>query len=374
MSEPVLNELDQRPVDDIPNPYRPKLPGMGPALPYGAPSSGQRYVIPDQVKLDETPAAPAAQQGSAQAQPGQSAAVNGWEMYSPDGKKLGTLALDPERTKDYQGYQIQKIGNALVSQATNDGERQAAQRALAFGLSMVGNGNVEDIKKDMVHRYDLDTKGSETFELAKMRHPGARGGGGPVGPTKADKFADQTNKGDAEYEEKIVNNAETTGKLASINEMEKDLDTMEGLMASGRGLQQRVAQAEMLKNLTGKVSVASERLAVQGGAGFLNSLRDRLSLYTSDNPSLTAAYEQEFKRYITTARAALKEKRQELARAAGERIVHSERFANSDEATKKRVRAYAEGTVSGEWPQEEQPPAQSAPTPLSPHLSKYLKK
>lgn len=326
--------------------------GLGGGVPYGM-EPGRRHVIPDQIDLDSPPApdavnldAPATTQ-----KPIPEPTHTGWEVRDPHGRTVMHMPLNPQASKAYQGYQVTQAGKSLLEQAVTPAEKEAANRALAWGMSRIGTAPVEEVTKELVHRYDTDMGNSTKVQLQDMRtrNRGGGGKGGPVGPSKADKFTNQVDMEDAKLTEAIVNNEQQQSKVAALRDYESDLEKLEQMISSGNALSERGAIAEYLKTLTGKQSTDRERQQITGAAGKLAELQNNLSLWSPTDASLSRAYVQEFKKNLAVLRSSVSARKQQIGKEAGDRLTHQPRFAKKDADTKKALSSYGKGVVTGEY-------------------------
>ena len=395
MTQPVTPWLPgQSPVAGV-NYGRLKLPGINdqaPAAPYGM-IPGQRHVLPDQINLDAPAVQPeainldAAPPPAGVPSPGvlpQTHKVRSFRVTNDKGETVAELPDNPNAGagNDYYKAQIQRIGDSLISQAVNPADKEAAARATQFGLSLVGLMPLKDIQTAIVHRYDTDERNSiarETQE-AKNKRLAMRGGGGPVGPTKAEKFQNQLDKGLRDSVDGIIESERKGSKYAAISEQENNIAQMDRLLSSPNAMGQRVAVQRALLELTGKASRESEQAALTGASGKWEELKNKLALWTSDDPQLSKQYIREFRQMLAVQRQYIAEQKAKIADAAATRAA-AEAFGYPPD---QRDLAYSivRGAMTGnfEGPAAYKPAGAQSPAapsqpaaPVSPHLQKYLK-
>ena len=297
---------------------------------------------PEKINLDAPDGAPAPKPPTMRGKP------IGWQILNDDGSVLAEF--HNVNTADYQRKQVEDVGKALVDQAVSPDDKEAANRALAYGLAMVGTIPASEITKRMAQRYDTDERNSisRSIQQQKNARRGLGGGGGPVGPSKADKFDNDQEKFDAGLTEQVVNNTQAQSKVAALHEMESDLDKLESMVSSKDPLAQRAAVMEYMKTLSGKQSTDVERRNLANANGIIDALVNNVSLWTTD-PSLTKGYVQQFKNLVGTLRATVAKRKAQIGKEASDRITHQPRFVGKDPATKKKLGDYAQGVLTGDY-------------------------
>lgn len=363
---PVNEDPSAQGVASPPAPYgmvpgrRHVLPGISPiASPY------QSSVKPDNITLDEDPAAAAPPVS-------QRPVTNGFRIYDKDGKNvLADLQLDPEKTRDYQGYQVMKIANSLEATAVTPEEKDAAAKAKAFMLARVGSGNIEDIKKDGVHMYDQSLHNGLSLQLQGMRSKANRGGvGGVPGPTKADKYNHTLDKDLMDRTDGIIKDQRNSEQYKKISEMDNDTAEMERLLSSNNAMSQRVAVQKQLLALTGKASRESEQAAITGAAGKWQELANKISLWTSSDPTLSAEYIREFKGMLSAQRAYINNQKSKIAKETAARIKMEARGYPEEDRTQAADIGYS--TVSGDFGSDAYDPAQRGSAVSAPVVPKKV--
>lgn len=369
--------------------------GLGaPARPYGAPLPGTKYVIPDQVNLD-APVKPDEMKLDEQAEPNphspnvlpETHKVTGFRVTDPKGNVVADFADNPNAGagNDYVRAQVQKIGESLTANAVNDEDKAAAKRATDFGMSLVGLMPMKDIQAAVVHRYDTDERNGITRSIQEQKNKRAQarmGGGGPAGPTKADKFQNQLDGELRKNVDNVIESERRGSKYAAISDQENNIAQMDQLLAAPNAMGQRVAVQRALLELTGKASRESEQAALTGAAGKWEELKNKLSLWTSDDPQLSRQYIAEFRAMLAVQRRYIAEQKAKIADAAAQRA-YAESFGYPDD---QRQMAYSivKGAMTGNFEgpaayrSQQSGAASSAPAPnggsaVSPHLQKYLK-
>ncbi len=353
----------------------PPLPGETSGRPYGMSNgpvrlagindqAGQRFAppTPDTVDLDS----PEANAPFAPSKPVPELTHTGWEVSDPNGRVVMNLPLNAGASQAYQAHQVTKAGKALLDNAVTPEERENATRATAWMLSRVGSDSVDNIIKEGVHRYDTD-QGNATKVVVqgmKKRVPGGGGmGGGPAGPTKADKFSHQVNLDDAKFAEGLINNNETNSKLAALRDYESDLQKIDDALASKNPISQRSALMEYMKTLSGKQSTDVERRQIANAGGIIDRLKNDLSLWTED-PGLSAAYVRNFRQHMQTLRNAIAARKAQIGEETAQRVSQNPYFATKSEADRRALRNYAYGVITGNHHHEAEPteaaPAASA--------------
>lgn len=326
MTQPVAPWLPgQSPVAGV-NYGRLRLPGVNdqaPPAPYGM-MPGQRHVLPEQVNLDQKPVTPEniTLDETPPAGPGvlpQTHKVRSFRVTNAKGETVAELPDNPTAGSgnDYYRSQVQKIGDSLVSQAVNPADKEAAARATQFGLSLVGLMPIKDIQTAIVHRYDTDERNSISREVqdAKNKRLAMRGSGGPgLGPTKADMQNHKLSADMWALVNGIVDKDRSATKYAAISEQENSIAEMDRMMSSANSMAQRIAVMEQLKNETGKVAVESERAGITGAAGKWEEIKNKLSLWTSEDPQLSARFVNEFRGMLATQRQYVAEQKEKLGR------------------------------------------------------------
>ena len=317
----------------------------------------------------------------------QTHSIRSFRVTNDKGETVADMPDNPTagNGNDYIKGQVQKIGDSLVSQAVNPADKEAAARATQFGLSLVGLMPIKDIQSAIVHRYDTDERNSISRETqeAKSKRLAMRGGGGgapagAAGPTKADKYQGQLDDKLRGSIDKIIDSERQGTKYAAISEQENNIAQMDKLLAQPNAMGQRVAVQRALLELTGKASRESEQAALTGASGKWEELKNKLSLWTSDDPQLSTKYIAEFRQMLATQRQYIAEQKTKIADSAATRAA-SEAFGYPED---QRSIAYSivhnamtgnnEG-ASAYKPTGSAPAAPSASSPVSPHLAKYLK-
>lgn len=338
-------------------------------------------VKPDDVNLDD--------QSSAEG-PGvlpQNHRVRSFRVMNEKGEVVADMPDNPAAgggANDYYKAQVQKIGDSLVSQAVSPADKEAAARATQFGMSLVGLMPIKDIQTAIVHRYDTDERNSISRETQAAKTARAHGGGpgGPAGPSKADKFQNQLDGELRKNVDGIIHEDRSATKYAAISDQENNIAQMDQLLVSPNAMGQRVAVQRALLELTGKASRESEQAALTGASGKWEELKNKLALWTSDDPQLSAQYIKEFRQMLAVQRQYIASEKSKIGEASAQRA-YAESFGYPDD---QRQLAYSivkgamtggfEGPAAYKAPQSSAAPPAPGPTggaPVSPHLQKFLK-
>ena len=336
--------------DDMTGDPEPVEPPPAPLLPGGPP--------PEKINLD----APEAQPGPAQP-PTMRGKPIGWQILNDDGSVLAEF--HNVNTADYQRKQVEAVGKALVDQAVTPDDKEAANRALAYGLAMVGTTPAADITKRMTQRYDTDERNSisRSIQEQKNKRRGVGGGGGPAGmvpggPTKAGHKLDQDlyNRVDS-----IVKDTQGSEGYKALSSLEQTLDSMQSAMNSGNAMSERIAVQQQLLALTGKASRESEQAAITGAAGMWTGLANKLSLWTSDNPELTSGYKKSFLQMIAGQKQAIQAAKDRIGRQVAARVREESSGYPEEDQTQASDVAY--GSITGIHAKQYVPPHER-PAPL----------
>lgn len=361
--------VPSRPMTDA-GPRMP-LPGESPLTrPYGMSGGpvrlagindqpGQRFAspAPENVDLDSPEAnAPFA------AKPVPEPVHTGWEVTDPAGRPVMNLPLRPEASQAYQAFQITKAGKALLDNAVTPEEQEAAKRAIAWGLSRAGSAPSDEVTKELVHRYDTDMGNSTKVQIQgmKKRVPGGGGMGGGVGPTKADKYSHTVDKDLMSQTNAIIKDQQGAGKYAAISSLDNDVSEMERLISAPGAMGQRVAVQKALLALTGKASRESEQAALAGAAGKWEELKNKLSLWTTDDPTLSQAYIEEFRNMLGTQRQYIEAQKERMGQETAARVAASAAGYPPEDIA--RVHDIAYGAMTGKY----QGAAEYNPKPATP--------
>lgn len=343
-----------------------------PKAPYGM-TPGQRHVIPDQIDLDAPPQPDQVQLDESPhpltPPPGNEhkGSPVGWRVKDSAGNVVAEL--HNVNTRDYQAKQVEAVGQSLIDQAITPEDKEAAQRATAFGKAMVGIAPSSEITKRMVAQYDTDIRNgiSRSIQEEKSKRAAMRGSGGPgpAGPTKADKFQAGLDKELRGTVDGVIESERKDSKHAALAQLDNDVSEMESLLSAPNAMAQRVAVQKALLALTGKASRESEQAALTGASGKWEELKNKLSLWTSDDPQLGAKYIQEFKQMLRTQRQYVNSQRQLIGKAAAARA-RAEAFGYPEEQ-RQLAADIAYGAMTGQYQGSAaspapKPPAASAPS------------
>ncbi len=332
--------------------------GMTPGMHHNVMTMKDDYKLPENpLDVPEAPgAAPTAeapaptpsvsQMNTFQAPPGKR--IVGWRVRDANGdvvSELHNVNTSGDRTK-----KIDAVGRALYDQAISQSDKESAQRARAYGLSLVDLVPPEEITKRMLSFYENDQRNltNRSIQEEKSKRAALRGGGGPAGPSKADKFENQVDLDDAKLVEGVVNNEQAQSKVAALRDMESDLTKLEDMVSSKDPLAQRAAVMEYMKTLSGKQSTDVERRQLSNANGIIDALINNVSLWTTD-PTLTKGYVQQFKNLVQTLRGTVAKRKAQIGKEASDRLTHQPRFAKKDQATKDSLGHYAQGVVTGDY-------------------------
>lgn len=315
---------------------------------------GQRFggPAPEPINLDE-PSAP--QQPS------------GWRVKNAKGEVVASIAANPKAGQDYQKFQVTNIGQSLLSQAVTPAEQDAATRATAYGMSLVGTMDVDKIQKEIVHRYDTDTGYAEKRDLQGMRtrNRGMGEPAAPIGPSKADKWGAKLNGDLYDRVDKLVQATQSNENYKKISDLENETNLMETQLNNVNAMSDRIAVQRLLLSLTGKASRESEQTAITGAAGKWEQFKNKLSLWTSDDPKLTEKFIGEFRGLLGAQKKFVADQKEKIGRSVAA-SVRDETPGYSDE---ERMAAadVAYGRITGRHTQEYKPAHERASaTPAKP--------
>jgi hypothetical protein len=283
--------------------------------------------------------------------------IVGWRVRDKEGHVVAEL--HNVNTSEWQKSQIDSVGKSLLDQAITPDDKESAQRARAYALSLVGIVPLEKITKTMLQLYENDQRNltSRSIQAEKSKRAAMRGVGGPaVGPTKADKFQVGLDKELRSTVDGVIESERKDSKHAALAQLDNDVSEMESLLSAPNAMAQRVAVQKALLALTGKASRESEQAALTGASGKWEEFKNKISLWTSDDPQLGAKYIQEFKQMLRVQRQYVNQQRQMAGKAAAERV-RAETFGYPDD---QRQLAYdiAYGAMTGQYAG-----AASAPVP-----------
>lgn len=304
-------------------------------------------VVPDKIDLD-------APEGGAPAAP--TPQPIGWRIKHPDGSVLAEF--HNVNTQDYQKEQVKRIGDALLSQAVTPEDKEAAQRAAVYGSALVGVVPVGEIGKRMAMRYDTDQRNSISRDIQEQKNKrfSMRGGGGPAGPSKADKFEHAINKDAMDRVDKVVQAYQSNDNYKTLSNLDQEINHMDSLLSSNNAMSQRVAVQRELLALTGKASRESEQAAITGAAGMWEQFANKLSLWTSDDPTLTKKYISEFKGMLATQRQYVQKAKTELGRSVGAAV--RDELAGYPEDDQLAGADIAFGRITGQFAKPYAPPGE----------------
>lgn len=339
-----------------PIPYA-KLHGL-PGTPYGMENGpvrlegindqpGQRFggPMPEQINLDEEIA------------PAQPATPSGWRVKNAKGEVVASIAANPKAGQDYQKFQVQNIGQSLLSQAVTPEEKEAATRAMAYGMSLVGTMGVDKIQSEIVHRYDVDTGNAVKYGLQAMRtrNRGGGGPGGPVGPTKAEKFDASRNDVLWNRTNHLVENTQQNENYKKIAELENNTNLIEAQLNKASSMSERIAVQRLLLELTGKASRESEQTAITGAAGRWDQLRNKLSQWnpTTDDPKLSSAFISQFRGLLEAHKKYIADQKDKIGRATAAAVMAETGQFSYEERQAAADTAY--GRITGRHTQEYKP-------------------
>jgi hypothetical protein len=360
---PGINDRDPRPLE--------QRYGLGNQVP---PSIGGKWIRPDDVNLDApsqvkpddvtldeepgpAPPLPGRPMLSKPAPEAPRGPATGWRIKDAKGNVVATVPADPDTGKAYQQLQVQNIGDSLFKQAVSPEEKEAATRATAFGLSLVGSMSNEKIQAAIVHRYDSDTGNSLKRDLQAMRTRN-RGGGGaapaPGGISKQDKVVEGVDKDASGVMEGVIKDSEAQAKLSALNAYEQDLQDAEAQMSDPNPMAQRAAVANYMKMLTGKQSTDIERRQILGANGIIDKIKNDLQLWNPNDASMTKAFRQSFIRNIATLRAAVAAQKKKLAQATADALSHHPFLKKHGDAV--AAGNYGKGRISGEYDDKQAAP------------------
>lgn len=309
------------------------LPGaaMRPRAPYGM-TPGVRAVLPgvndmsatawnaapepDKIDLDAPAAPPGQASAELTAQP--AAEPLGWELTDPSGNVVH-LRSDAHKQRDAE--QVKALGAALLNHAVSDEEKAVAQRAIDWGMAQLDQSTTDEIRKEMTHYWDVGTGGILKTDLQAMKSKANRGGkGGVPNPLGANGMPDPMTKTGHAFDKDlqaltrtVIQQSRQGGKYMALTDSENTLAQMEDALNSGNSMSERVAVQQQLLALTGKASRESEQTAITGAAGKWEELKNKASLWTSNDPNLSRAYVAKFKGMIATQRAAIAKLKNQLA-------------------------------------------------------------
>lgn len=357
---------DQGPRGLIPGQsmLRPKAPyGMTPGvrsvLPGindGSETAWNRPPTPDQIDLDApiaNPPPPGAQPAAPLAPMATTAASAGWELTDPNGN---TVHLRSAQHKERDAAEVQKLGAALMNHAVSEGDKATAARAMEWGAAQVGRAPISEITKQMAHFWDQGSMDDLKLELQGMRSKANRGGKGGVPnaegayglPDPMSKFGHAVHKDLEALTSQIIREERGSAKYAAMSEHENQMAVMEQELNSGNAMAERSAVMRRLLEMTGKASRESEQAGITGSAGKWEELKNKLALWTSGNPSLSAAYVEKFKGMLASDRAAIRRMKEELGRQAATRALQQASRAYGPEAAQEAADTVY-GAISGRY-------------------------
>lgn len=323
------------------------LPGIND----GSPSAWNSRPPPEPIDLDApipNPPQPGIQAAAdPAAAPGPSA---GWELTDPDGN---VVHMRSGAHKQRDAEQVQALGQALLNHATTDGDKAAAGRALDWGMAQVGKANAADITKQMAHMWDQGSNDDIKLELQGMRSKANHGGKGGVPnaigpngmPDPMTKMGHTFDKDLQALTSQVIQQERMGAKYAAMSELENTMAQMDQNLASGNSMAERVAVQQQLLALTGKASRESEQSAITGSAGKWEELKNKLSLWTSNDPNLSRAYVEKFKGMIAAERAAIRKQKEALGVQAATRIMRQAAGYGPDQAQEAADTVY--GAMTG---------------------------
>lgn len=314
-----------------------------------------RYPEPDKIDLDAPDQPTPGVAGAPEPQPQQSM---GWVLTDPNGNAIH-IRSDAHKQRDAD--QVQALGKALLAHATTPEEQTIAQRATDWGAAQVGQADIGDITKQMTHFWDQGTAGQLKIGLQSMKsHANLGGKGGvPNGPSKQDKFNYGLDKDLNDRVSQVIQQERQGGKYTALADLENTLGQMESKLNSGNSMAERIAVQQELLALTGKASRESEQAAITGSAGKWEELKNKLSLWTSNDPNLSRAYVAKFKGMLSTERAQLRKQKEALGVQAATRMREQAQAYGPDQAQRAADTVY--GSLTGTFRGGSYEPPHAAP-------------
>lgn len=303
-------------------------PGVRAVLPGvndGSATAWNRHPEPDQIDLDApipNPPQPGPQAAPGQAPPGAAPAAPepwGLELTDPHGNVVH-LRSDDGRQRDEA--QVKALGQALLGHAVSEQEKTVAQRAIDWGMSQVGQNDIDSIRKEMTHYWDVGSGGILKTDLQAMKSKANRGGVGGVPapavganglPDPMTKMGFKLDDAMRDRAEQIIESERKNTKSAALSALDNSLREMEANLNSNNPMAERMAQMQQLLAMTGKASTAAEREGITASSGKWEELKNKLSLWTSSDPNLSRAYVAKFQRYIATERENIRKAREQIA-------------------------------------------------------------
>lgn len=381
-------------------------------VPYGM-VPGQRHELPgitipdatpapDQINLDESPPTPYGMEpGKRHFLPGitpllqQSSPIGGAPPQDPqedesqyrdeNGHELGiSFMLDGKRVNlkpnleashEHRGRQINDLGQALMKHAHTDAEKQAAERAAAWGLAQADTDiPLEHVMKSMDESYRKDTGYEQALarqllvnqghlEAAKAGH--RFGGGGVGGPSlKQQKFEAEVVEKHADDINNIIGQESQRFDFKKTQENIQAYQSVATLMASNNPGSQNLAEARALLALTGKQATARELQNIRMMDGALEMWENEVNRYFPD-PQKTEGYRRQFIAAMNDAVQTAKSYQTGAAERSVARIKTQLWFRDLPPEDQQLVISNVRGSMGGEFdlPDESAAPAQSAQRP-----------
>jgi hypothetical protein len=299
----------------------------------------------------------------------------GWELTDPHGN---VVHLRSDANKKRDADQVKALGDALLTHAVSEQEKAVAQRAIDWGMAQVGQADIGDIRKQMTHYWDTGTGGILKTDLQSMKSKANRGGkGGVPNPLDENGMPDPMGKRghalDKDLNDRVsqvITQERAGGKYTALSDAENTLAQMEDALNSGNSMSERVAVQQQLLALTGKASRESEQAAITGAAGKWEELKNKMSLWTSNDPNLSRAYVAKFKGMIATQRSSIAKLKQQLAVQAATRM--REQASGYPDPVASHAADIVYGSLSGNFRGGSyEPPAAPAASPAAPAADPY---
>ena len=277
------------------------LPGITPLLQQSSPLSGAPPQAPAQPQVDES----------------QYRDANGHEYgisFMLDGKRV-ELKPNLEASSEHRGRQINELGQALMKHAHTDAEKEAAERAAAWGLAQADTDiPLEHVMKSMDESYRKDT-GYEAalakqalvnqgkMDAVHAAHPWGLGGGSGSN-LKQDKFDFQVNHAHSEAVGNLVESERRGYDFKKGQDALAAYDGIASMMESDNAGSQQLAIGNLMLALTGKQATARERAAIENMNGAWDHyVREIRSLFP--NPEVTEGFKRQFLAAVNQARQAV---------------------------------------------------------------------
>jgi hypothetical protein len=235
-----------------------------------------------------------------------------------------------EASHEHRGRQINDLGQALMKHAHTDAEKQAAERAAAWGLAQADTDiPLEHVMKSMDESYRKDTGYEQALarqllinqghlDAAKAGHHG--GVGGPnLKQMKFDTQEEDKANDDVQHVIELERKGSNYSQLEQRNEAY--LQALNGLR-NGNGAQQRFAIQQLVAAMSGKTVSDRERQIYMGLNGKLSEWENSARGLFPD-PSLDDGYRAEIAAMLQAGLQEMDRQREKYAEQAVKRLESS---------------------------------------------------